>query len=62
MRKVSAIVGKGRQALQDLNLLKVLQSEIRHELSANPFQVPPLLFVISCLNSIFDVIYVKFRQ
>ncbi|XP_015898078.1 uncharacterized protein LOC107431626 isoform X2 [Ziziphus jujuba] len=38
MRKVSAIVGKGRQALQDLNLLKVLQSEIRHELSANPFQ------------------------
>lgn len=49
MRKLSPILRKSRQALQDLDLLKVLQSEIRHELSLNPFQVPPLLFVIYCL-------------
>ncbi|KAL5546361.1 hypothetical protein UlMin_006048 [Ulmus minor] len=38
MRRLSTIVRNGQKALQDLNLLKVLQSEISYELSAKPFQ------------------------
>ncbi|EXB39071.1 Mitochondrial acidic protein MAM33 [Morus notabilis] len=38
MRKLSTILRKGQKALQDLELLKILQSEISHELSSNPFQ------------------------
>uniref|UniRef100_A0A803P743 Mitochondrial glycoprotein n=1 Tax=Cannabis sativa TaxID=3483 RepID=A0A803P743_CANSA len=38
MQRVSKIIEKGAKALQDLNLLKLLQSEITHELSSNPFQ------------------------
>ncbi|KAF3441987.1 hypothetical protein FNV43_RR15903 [Rhamnella rubrinervis] len=38
MPKLSPILRKGCKALHDLDLLKVLQSEIKHELSSNPFQ------------------------
>ena len=39
MPKASPILRKGQKALQDLNLLKILNSEITHELSSNRFQV-----------------------
>ncbi|KAH9679414.1 mitochondrial glycoprotein family protein [Citrus sinensis] len=38
MPKASPILRKGQKALQDLNLLKILNSEITHELSSNRFQ------------------------
>ncbi|GMY19042.1 mitochondrial acidic protein mam33 [Fagus crenata] len=38
MPRVTPILRKARKALQDLDLLKVLQSEITHELSSTPFQ------------------------
>ncbi|XP_059646268.1 mitochondrial acidic protein mam33 isoform X1 [Cornus florida] len=38
MPRVTTVLQKGRKALQDLNLLKILQSEISHEQSSNPFQ------------------------
>ena len=44
MRKLSAVVENGLRAVKDLDLLKVLQSEIRHELSNNPFQAGSLFF------------------
>ncbi|XP_004303644.1 PREDICTED: mitochondrial acidic protein MAM33 [Fragaria vesca subsp. vesca] len=37
MRKARGLVQKGCKAVQDLNLLKLLQSEIQHELSSDPF-------------------------
>lgn len=39
MPKASPILRKGQKALQDLNLLQILRSEITHELSSNRFQV-----------------------
>ncbi|XP_058205371.1 uncharacterized protein At2g39795, mitochondrial [Rhododendron vialii] len=38
MPRISSVLRKGRKAIQELDLLKVLQSEIRHEDSSNPFQ------------------------
>ncbi|KAI8562321.1 hypothetical protein RHMOL_Rhmol03G0027900 [Rhododendron molle] len=38
MPRISSVLRKGRKAIQELDLLKVLQSEIRHEHSSNPFQ------------------------
>ncbi|KAK4371472.1 hypothetical protein RND71_010947 [Anisodus tanguticus] len=38
MRKVPAILRQARKAIGDLDLLKILQSEINHELSTKPFQ------------------------
>ncbi|KAH9648670.1 mitochondrial glycoprotein family protein [Citrus sinensis] len=38
MPKASPILRKGQKALQDLSLLKILNSEITHELSSNRFQ------------------------
>ena len=40
MRRVNGILRQSQKALQDLDLLKVLQSEIRHEQSHDRFQVP----------------------
>ncbi|XP_050382548.1 mitochondrial acidic protein MAM33 isoform X2 [Argentina anserina] len=37
MQKVRGLVQKGAKAVEDLNLLKLLQSEIQHELSSDPF-------------------------
>ncbi|KAM5558702.1 hypothetical protein ABKV19_020404 [Rosa sericea] len=37
MRKVGNLVRKGCKAVQDLNLVKLLQSEIQHELSSNHY-------------------------
>ncbi|WMV23908.1 hypothetical protein MTR67_017293 [Solanum verrucosum] len=39
MRKVPAVLRQARKAIADLDLLKVLQSEINHEFSAKQFQV-----------------------
>ncbi|KAL6272854.1 hypothetical protein ACE6H2_023546 [Prunus campanulata] len=39
MSKANAVLRQGGKALKDLNLLKVLQSEIQHELSCNPPEV-----------------------
>ncbi|KAK1574976.1 hypothetical protein Q3G72_001544 [Acer saccharum] len=36
--RVSPILTKGLKAIEDLNLLKILHSEINHELSSNRFQ------------------------
>ncbi|OMO83953.1 Mitochondrial glycoprotein [Corchorus olitorius] len=36
--RATQVLRRGRKALEDLNLLKVLQSEISHELSSTPFQ------------------------
>ncbi|CAK7342678.1 unnamed protein product [Dovyalis caffra] len=38
MTRVTPILQKGSKALEDLGLLKILQSEIKHELSNTPFQ------------------------
>ncbi|EOY09202.1 JHL06B08.3 protein, putative [Theobroma cacao] len=38
MTRATQILREGRKALEDFNLLKVLQSEISHELSSNSFQ------------------------
>ncbi|KAJ7976748.1 Mitochondrial glycoprotein [Quillaja saponaria] len=38
MPRVIPVLREGRKALRDLNLLKVLQSEIKDELSSDPFQ------------------------
>ncbi|KAK0596438.1 hypothetical protein LWI29_015706 [Acer saccharum] len=38
MPRVSPILSKGLKAIEDLNLLKILHSEINHELSSNRFQ------------------------
>ncbi|XP_006358000.1 uncharacterized protein At2g39795, mitochondrial [Solanum tuberosum] len=38
MRKVPAVLRQARKAIADLDLLKVLQSEINHEFSAKQFQ------------------------
>ncbi|CAK9139910.1 unnamed protein product [Ilex paraguariensis] len=38
MPRVTPVLRKGLKAIQDFDLLKVLQSEIRHELSSNRFQ------------------------
>ncbi|KAG5242605.1 mitochondrial acidic protein [Salix suchowensis] len=38
MPRVTPILRKGRKALEDLGLVKILQSEIKHELSTTPFQ------------------------
>ncbi|KAI3811725.1 hypothetical protein L1987_21454 [Smallanthus sonchifolius] len=38
MSKVATLLQKGKKALQDLELLKVLQSEIRYELNNNPYK------------------------
>lgn len=38
MPRVTRILCQGRKAIEDMNLLKVLQSEIKHELSTNRFQ------------------------
>ncbi|KAM7270278.1 hypothetical protein ACFE04_029492 [Oxalis oulophora] len=37
-RLASKVVSKARKAIEDSNLLKLLQSEINYELSSNPFQ------------------------
>ncbi|EXC41872.1 hypothetical protein L484_000214 [Morus notabilis] len=47
MRKLSTILRKGQKALQDLELLKILQSEISHELSSNPFQTKEMNLILS---------------
>lgn len=39
MGRATRILSKGRKALEDLSLLKRLQSEITHELSSERFQV-----------------------
>jgi hypothetical protein len=54
MPRVSPVLRKCRKALQDSDVLKVLQSEITHELSSNRFQVlslpsMPFLFLF-CFN------------
>lgn len=38
MPRVTPILRKGRKALENLGLVKILQSEIKHELSTTPFQ------------------------
>lgn len=38
MPRVTTLLLKGKRALQDLELLTVLQSEIRHELSNDPYK------------------------
>ncbi|TXG70389.1 hypothetical protein EZV62_005324 [Acer yangbiense] len=38
MPRVGPILSKGLKAIEDLNLLKILHSEINHELSSNRFQ------------------------
>ncbi|KAL1107760.1 hypothetical protein V6Z11_D03G068400 [Gossypium hirsutum] len=38
MPRATQILRKSRKVVEDLNLLKVLQSEISHELSSNSFQ------------------------
>jgi len=38
MSRVTTVLRKSRKAIQDLDLLKVLHSEITHEHSSNPFQ------------------------
>ncbi|XAR68486.1 hypothetical protein NMG60_11003622 [Bertholletia excelsa] len=37
MLRLTNVLQKSRKALEDFDLLKVLQAEIRHELSSNPF-------------------------
>ncbi|XP_023771930.1 uncharacterized protein At2g39795, mitochondrial [Lactuca sativa] len=38
MSRVTTLLQKGKRALQELELLKVLQSEIRHELANDPYK------------------------
>nr|GEU91618.1 mitochondrial glycoprotein [Tanacetum cinerariifolium] len=38
MSKVASLLQKGNRVLRDLELLKVLQSEIKHELSNDPYK------------------------
>lgn len=51
MLKVATMLQKGMRALQDLELLKVLQSEIRHELSNDLYKVSlHVLFSSQCIH------------
>lgn len=38
MSRVTTLLQKGKRALQELELLKILQSEIRHELANDPYK------------------------
>lgn len=45
MRKMSGIILRAREAVQDLNLLHLLWSEIHYELSSNRYQVLQYVFL-----------------
>lgn len=53
MRKVPAVFRQAHKAIADLDLLKVLQSEINHELSAKTFQVT----LFSAQKSLFFLVF-----
>lgn len=58
MRKVTAVLQKAQKAIHDFDLLKILQSEINHELSTKTFQVTLVLLKIFIFCLVFLAIVV----
>ena len=55
MSKVASLLQKGKRAFRDLEWLKVLQSEIKHELSNDPYKVLLFLFLVFAYMHCKDV-------